>query len=504
MTTAPDESAANAQAAHKILQALGDRLREAARHSLAAMPAAQDSDPARAAATLLHALIEAVAPSAAIAERWLLFTAVHTRYPGTAEFLRFSRGLQSRTTEDSIEALLISCLRSPGSYIATGMRVVTDVPVVEVYTAATTGYVTGIQRVVRETVPRWAARGPIALVRWNDEHSALQSLTAQESARAGGTGRGDIASSDPELIVPYRTDVAFLDAPRGGSADGWAAMARFSGNRVHHVGYDLIPLTSADLREPGESADSTALISVVKHSSSVACISAATAAEFDGYAQALPAQGLAGPEVRAVPLPEVTVQHGRTPVSRDRDTGERVVIACPGTREKHKNHEAILWAAERLWRDGLEFELRFMGRMGRDHSSFLGVQNHLIMRGRRIVELGLVSDDHLWEELASADAVVFASLQEGFGLPVVEALSVGTPVMTTSYGSQGEIARGGGCITVDPRDDQSITEGLRRLVSEPGLRAQLRAEIAARPQRSWDDYADELWSFFFANEVSAR
>lgn len=499
------EPTARVDPADEVLHALADRLREAARHALSSKPAAaHDPDPARAAGALLQALVDAAAPSAAAAERWLLFTAVHTRYPSTAEFLRFSRGLQSQDPEHSIEALLLSCLRTRGPYVRTGMRVVTDVPVIEVDTAATSDYVTGIQRVVRETVPRWAARGPIALARWNDEHFALQSLTAQESARAGCPDRADAAPADPEFIVPYRTDVVFLDAPRGSKADGWAAMARFSGNRVHHVGYDLIPLTSADMLEHGESVNSTALISVVKHSHSVACISAATAAEFVGYVQALPAQGLVGPEVRAVPLPEVTMSSGTSLTRRDLGEREHVVIVCPGTREKHKNHEAILWAAERLWRDGLEFELRFMGRMGRDHASFLGVQNHLMTRGRRIVELGLVSDDLLLEELSGADAVVFASIQEGFGLPVVEALSVGTPVMTTSYGSQGEIARGGGCITVDPRDDRSMTEGLRRLVSEPELRAQLRAEIPLRPQRSWDDYAEELWRFFFGSGVSAR
>lgn len=505
MTAPRDELATRVEPAIRVLNALADRLRATGRLSLSALPAgAHDSDPARAAAALLPALVAAAIPSRAAAERWLLFTAVHTRYPSVAEFLRFSRALQSRSLESSIEALLLSCLRARGPFVASGMRVVTDMPVVEVYSAATTDYVSGIQRVVRETVPRWAAKRPVMLARWNDEDYALQSLTARESARAAGPGRADAVSADPELIVPYRTDVVFLDAPRGSKADGWAAMARFSGNRVHHVGYDLIPLTSADLREYGESLDSTALISVVKHSHSVACISEATAAEFAGYVQTLPAQGLDGPEVRAVPLPEVTVVHGARRGVRKGGTGDPVVIVCPGTREKHKNHEAILWAAERLWRDGLEFELRFMGRMGRDHTSFVDVQTRLMKRGRRIVELGPVSDEVLWEELARADAVVFVSLQEGFGLPVVEALSVGTPVMTTSYGSQGEIARGGGCLTVDPRDDKSMTEGLRRLVSEPELRAQLRAEIPSRPQRSWDDYADELARLFFGSGVNAR
>jgi glycosyltransferase involved in cell wall biosynthesis len=106
--------------------------------------------------------------------------------------------------------------------------------------------------------------------------------------------------------------------------------------------------------------------------------------------------------------------------------------------------------------------------------------------------------------LTNADAAVFISLQEGFGLPVVEALSVGTPVMTTCYGSQGELGRQGGCLLVDPRDDSSVTAGLRRLVTEPALRAELRAQIARRPRRTWDDYADELWQFLIGDDAEGE
>jgi glycosyltransferase involved in cell wall biosynthesis len=272
-------------------------------------------------------------------------------------------------------------------------------------------------------------------------------------------------------------------------------MARFSGNRVGHLGYDLIPITSADLRSEGEAANSAALLSVIKYSHKVACISTATALEIEGYVQGLAAQGLRGPLVRAVPLPTVGAVSDRPRRTSRRKPGGQVVIVCPGTRERHKNHEAILWAAERLWQDGLDFELRFMGRMGAEFASYREVERHLVEKGRPITDLGLVSDDVMWSELGSADAAVFISLQEGFGLPIVEALSVGTPVMTTSYGSQGEIGRLGGCLLVDPRDDSSVTAGLRRLVTEPALRSELREEISQRPQRTWEDYAVGLWDF---------
>jgi glycosyltransferase involved in cell wall biosynthesis len=133
--------------------------------------------------------------------------------------------------------------------------------------------------------------------------------------------------------------------------------------------------------------------------------------------------------------------------------------------------------------------------MGAEFESFQEVEQCLAAAGRPSVDLGLVSDEVMWSELSSADAAVFVSLQEGFGLPVVEALSVGTPVMTTNYGSQGEIGQLGGCLLVDPRDDSSVTAGLRRLVTEPTLRAELREQISQRPQRTWESFAAELWDF---------
>ncbi len=277
-------------------------------------------------------------------------------------------------------------------------------------------------------------------------------------------------------------------------------MARYSGNRVDHLAYDLIPITSADLRSHGEAANSAALFSVIKHSHKIACISATTALEIQGYVQGLAAQGLRGPLVRAVPLPTVGAMSDPPRRASPRKPGGRVVIVCPGTRERHKNHESILWAAERLWREGLDFELRFMGRMGVEFASFREAERHLVAKGRPITDLGLVSDDVMWSELGAADAAVFISLQEGLGLPIVEALSVGTPVMCTSYGSQGELGRLGGCLLVDPRDDSSVTAGLRRLVTEPALRTELREQISQRPQRTWEDFAVELWDFLIGDD----
>jgi glycosyltransferase involved in cell wall biosynthesis len=122
--------------------------------------------------------------------------------------------------------------------------------------------------------------------------------------------------------------------------------------------------------------------------------------------------------------------------------------------------------------------------------------------GRSVRVERAVSDRVLAGAYASAWFTVFPSLHEGFGLPVAESLSFGVPVITTGYGSTAEIGGPGGCVLVDPRDGGALTDAMRRLLVEPRVLAGLRAQIAGRPVRGWQDYADELWEFLVGPELA--
>ena len=86
-----------------------------------------------------------------------------------------------------------------------------------------------------------------------------------------------------------------------------------------------------------------------------------------------------------------------------------------------------------------------------------------------MVSVRALSDDLLWAAYRLAHCVVFPSLNEGFGLPVAESLACGTPVVTSGFGSMREIARHGGAILVDPRDDHDIAAGLRLMLTDREL-----------------------------------
>jgi glycosyltransferase involved in cell wall biosynthesis len=75
--------------------------------------------------------------------------------------------------------------------------------------------------------------------------------------------------------------------------------------------------------------------------------------------------------------------------------------------------------------------------------------------------------------MRGARALLFPSLYEGFGLPVLEAMTVGTPVMTSNVTSLPEVA-GDAALLVDPLDTDDIARGIRILDSDGDLRAELK------------------------------
>lgn len=87
---------------------------------------------------------------------------------------------------------------------------------------------------------------------------------------------------------------------------------------------------------------------------------------------------------------------------------------------------------------------------------------------RRIVELGYLPRALLMRLVRGAKAVVFPSLYEGFGLPVLEAMELGTPVITATTGSLPEVA-GDAALLVDPYSVAAIAGALRRIDGEPGI-----------------------------------
>lgn len=158
---------------------------------------------------------------------------------------------------------------------------------------------------------------------------------------------------------------------------------------------------------------------------------------------------------------------------------------CVGTIEPRKNLSRVLDALSRLEREHQRFGLVLAGAAGPGMGDVQG----------RIRELGLCHRVLLWgaptpAELrwlyADATALVFASIYEGFGLPILDAFASGTPVITSSVSSMPEVA-GDAALLVDPFRVEEIAAALRRVVSDAALCRELRARGAARVRLfSWE------------------
>ncbi len=116
------------------------------------------------------------------------------------------------------------------------------------------------------------------------------------------------------------------------------------------------------------------------------------------------------------------------------------------------------------------------------------------MQHRRDVHLtGRVSEEELMQLYAAALATTYVPYFEGFGIPIIEAQSCASPVLTSDRSSMPEVA-GGAALLVDPFSPAAIAAGLTRLWQEPELRQELIEKGLLNVQRfSWDKSAEALW-----------
>jgi glycosyltransferase involved in cell wall biosynthesis len=113
--------------------------------------------------------------------------------------------------------------------------------------------------------------------------------------------------------------------------------------------------------------------------------------------------------------------------------------------------------------------------------------------GDRVRLLGPVGRDHVFALLAGAELFAFPSRHEGFGIPVLEAMACGTPVVTSRGGATEEVA-GGAAVLVDPRDPASIAGG----IEEAERRRESLVEVgrARASMFTWHrsaDVVEDLW-----------
>lgn len=163
-----------------------------------------------------------------------------------------------------------------------------------------------------------------------------------------------------------------------------------------------------------------------------------------------------------------------------------------GRLETRKNVPRLIAAFYRLKDSGLfGGQLVLAGNPGQGYEEI----RELIAKRRNpddIIQPGYVSEAERVALLTGARALVFPSLYEGFGIPILEAFATGTPVLTSDRGASAEVA-GDGALLVNPYDVSAIHQGIERLLSDQTLAGKLVTAGSERVRHfSWQRTASEL------------
>jgi len=165
-------------------------------------------------------------------------------------------------------------------------------------------------------------------------------------------------------------------------------------------------------------------------------------------------------------------------------------VLSVGSLEPGKNRTRLIRAMRALRDEGVEVTLAIVGQRGWRYTRDFRLIEELGMTDR-IRYLGYVEQSDLAALYSAARAFTFPSLYEGFGLPVLEAMACGTPVLTSRVSATAEVA-GDAALLVDPLSVEEIGGALRRLLSDADLCAELRQRGIERAHDfSWARAADE-------------
>ena len=173
-------------------------------------------------------------------------------------------------------------------------------------------------------------------------------------------------------------------------------------------------------------------------------------------------------------------------------------LLYPANLWAHKNHELLLTAFAMARAQGLDADLKLVctgdgvGRLEflRSVLPNLGLQGSVLFPG-------FVSDSTLEGLRAHALALIFPSLYEGFGMPIIEAMARGLPVACSQTTATGEVA-GDAALTFQPGNPGAVAEAILRLVGDAALRRDLiqRGLLRANAYGDPNRMADRYWTLF--------
>ncbi|MEB3227769.1 MAG: glycosyltransferase family 1 protein [Synechocystis sp.] len=250
----------------------------------------------------------------------------------------------------------------------------------------------------------------------------------------------------------------------------------WSGIRSVVMVHDLIPLRYPNWRSPLTHYCRFYLPLVLQQAEHIVCNSQATAADVIDYFS-IPAE-----KITPIPLgyDQAHFQPGEEPLTPP----QKPYFLFVGRHDPHKNVARLVRAFAQL-KDCQELELILAGPTDRRYTPKLLALAEELGVANAVKCLDYVSYDQLRQLYRQAIALVFPSLWEGFGFPVLEAMACGTAVITSQQSSLPEVA-GEAALLIDPTNPQAITQAMAQVWQDHTVRNDLQQRGLARSRHfSW-------------------
>ena len=170
-------------------------------------------------------------------------------------------------------------------------------------------------------------------------------------------------------------------------------------------------------------------------------------------------------------------------------------ILYVGNVESRKNVSLLIKSIYKLKKQGIKHKLVIIGARGFGFKQI----NELVIELKlsdEVIFTGYIPDEDLVKFYNAADLFVFPSLYEGFGLPPLEAMACGCPVIVSNTSSLPEVVGNAG-ILIDPHDFDALAEEMYQILTNNDLKQNLSKKSVTRAKLfSWEKTARETWKVY--------
>ena len=351
---------------------------------------------------------------------------------------------------------------------------------------------TGIQRVTRCLAMALKKEGiDVIPVKRDDVTGKMIPISQSEADQLAKWGGPKII---PPSALPQNLNGEWLLIPEITPVLNAVAIGRSLGMRVAQLFYDMIPLKTPEFYDSGTLKWLDEYWATFASADVALPISKTVKYDLVEWLVARQARvPFAQPCLLSGELPDIARVTSRSQI---RSSDEPFRLLATGSREPRKNYPRIIRALETARKTtGHDIRLTIVGR-SQDiefptlQSEIRGLASQL---GGNAVELhDYMGDLDMSRLFETAQATIYGSWIEGFGLPVLESLWRGLPCICHNGSALAEIAPGGGTLMVDMENDSEIVDAIVQISSNKALFNRLSSEALVRPLRTWADYSKDV------------